>query len=74
MHLMNYFTKNRSNVISIFINDLPPFLNYCYSAFLADDATIHTNRKTLKYIEENLQSDANSTKHWCKQNKNAYKF
>ena len=29
-----------------FINDLPLFfLNYCYSDFFADDATIHTNSK-----------------------------
>ena len=53
----------------LFINDLPLFLNYCYSDFFADDATIHTNGKMLKNIEENLQSDANSAKVWCKQNK-----
>ena len=53
----------------LFINDLPLFLNYCYSDFFADDATIHTNGKMLKTIEENLQSDANSAKVWCKQNK-----
>ena len=53
----------------LFINDLPLFLNYCYSDFFADDATIHTNGKMLKTIEENLQSDANSAKFWCKQNK-----
>ena len=53
----------------LFINDLPLFLNYCYSDFFADDATIHTNSKMLKPIEENLQLDANSAKVWCKQNK-----
>ena len=53
----------------LFINDLPLFLNYCYSDFFADDATIHTNSKMLKTIEKNLQSDANSAKTWCKQNK-----
>ena len=34
----------------LFINDLPLFLDYCYSDFFADDATIHTNSKTLKKI------------------------
>ena len=34
-----------------FINDWPLFLNYCYSDFFADDATIHTNSKILKHIE-----------------------
>ena len=53
----------------LFINDLPLFLNYCYSDFFADDATNHTNSKMLKNIEKNLQSDANSAKTWCKQNK-----
>ena len=51
------------------INDLSLFLNYCYSDFFADDATFHTNSKMLKTIEENLQSDANWAKVWCKQNK-----
>ena len=46
----------------LFINDLPLFLNYCYSAFFADDASIHTNGQMLKTIVENLQSDANSAK------------
>ena len=53
----------------LFMNDLPLFLNYCYSDFFADDATIHTNSKMLKNIEGNLQLDANSAKVWCKQNK-----
>ena len=53
----------------LFINDLPLFLNYCYSDFFADDATNHTNSKMLKSIKKNLQSDANSAKTWCKQNK-----
>ena len=34
----------------LFINDLPLFLNYCYSDFFADDATNHTNSKNLKRI------------------------
>ena len=51
------------------INDLPLFLNYCYSDFFADDVTIHTNSKMLKTIEESLQSDANSAEVLCKQNK-----
>ena len=46
----------------LFMNDLPLFLNYCYSDFFADDATIHTNSKMLKNIEGNLQLDANSAK------------
>ena len=29
----------------LFINDLPLFLNYCYSDFFADDATNHANSK-----------------------------
>ena len=32
----------------LFINVLPLFLNYSYSDFCADDATIHTNGKMLK--------------------------
>ena len=53
-------------LILLFINNLPNFLNYCYSDFFADDGTIHTNSKMLK------------KKHWkyssitcqlCKQNK-----
>ena len=32
----------------LFINHLPNFLNYCYSDFFADDATIHTNSKIFK--------------------------
>ena len=43
----------------LFINDLALFLNYCYSNFFADDATIHTNSKMLKTLEENLQWDVN---------------
>ena len=27
----------------LFINDLPLFMNYCYSDFIADDATLHLN-------------------------------
>ena len=27
----------------LFINDLPPFLKYCYSYLYADDATFHTS-------------------------------
>ena len=42
-------------LVLLFINDLPLFLNYCYSDFFADGATIHTNSKMLKPIEENLQ-------------------
>ena len=53
----------------LFINDLPLFLSYCYFDFFADDATILTNNKMLKTNEENLHSDANSAKVWCKQNK-----
>ena len=49
-------------VFLLFINDLPLLLNYCYSDFFADGATIHTNSKMFKTIEENLQSDANSAK------------
>ena len=52
----------------LFINDLPLFLNYCYSDFFPDDATNHTISKMFKKnIEKNLESDANSAKTWCKQ-------
>ena len=29
-------------IFLLFINDLPLFMNYCYSDFFADDATLHT--------------------------------
>ena len=44
-------------------------MNYCYSDFFADDATIYTKSKMLKNIDYNLQLDANAAKVWCKQNK-----
>ena len=50
----------------LYINDLALFLNYCYAKIFADDATIHTNSKMLKTLEENLQSDAKSAKSGAK--------
>ena len=36
----------------LFTNDLPLFMNYCYSDFFADDATLHTHDNKPNKIEE----------------------
>ena len=59
----------------LLIINLSLFLNYFNSDFFADDATIHTNSKILKKnIEEKHQSDTDSAKLWCKQNKMHIEF
>ena len=35
----------------LFINDLPLFMNYCYSDFFADDATLHTHDSIPDKVE-----------------------
>ena len=37
------------------INDLPLFMNYCYSDFFADDATLHTHDNKPDKVENKLQ-------------------
>ena len=55
--------------ILLFINDLPLFLNHCYSDFFADDATLHTHSKGVDIIENIIQTDFVETKQWSKRNK-----
>ena len=38
----------------LFINDLPLFLNHCFSDFFADDATFHTHSKILDVVENRI--------------------
>ena len=52
----------------LFINDLPLFLNHCFSDFFADDATFHTHSKSLDVIENHIVSDFDETKQWSKRN------
>ena len=46
----------------LFINDLPLFVKYCFSDFLADDATFHTHDKILENVEKKLQCGADNAK------------
>ena len=46
----------------LFINDLPLFMNYCFSDFFADDATLHTHDNRPDKVEEKLQSGADNAK------------
>ena len=52
----------------LFINDLPLFLNHCFSDFFADDATFHTHSKNLDIIENHIIDDFDKTKQWSKRN------
>ena len=52
-----------------FINDLPLFMNFCFSDLYADDATIHTHNDTLSSVEYFLQTDSNNAMIWGRQNK-----
>ena len=53
----------------LFINDLPLFMNYCYSYFFADDATLHTHENKPNKVEENSQGGADhNAKDWSRQN------
>ena len=55
-------------ILSLFINDLPLFMNYCYSDFFADDASLHTRDNKRDKVEEKLQCDADNAKEWSRQN------
>ena len=52
----------------LFINDLPLFLNHCFSDFFADDANFHTHSKSLDVIGNHIVSDFDETKQWSKRN------
>ena len=53
----------------LFINDLPLFMNYCYSDFFADDATLNTHENKPNKVEEKLQGGADhNAKDWSRQN------
>ena len=52
----------------LFINDLPLFMNYCYSDFFADDATLHTHDNKPNKVEEKFQCGADNAKDWSQQN------
>ena len=55
-------------ILSLFINDLPLFMNYCYSDFFADDTSLHTRDNKRDKVEEKLQCDADNAKEWSRQN------
>ena len=42
-------------------------MNYCYSDFFADDATLHTHDNKPDKVEEKLQCDADNAKDWSRQ-------
>ena len=50
----------------LFINDLPLFMNYCYSDFFADDATLHIHDNKPNKVEEKLQRGADNAKDWSR--------
>ena len=52
----------------LFINDLPLFVNYCYSDFFADDATLHTHDNKPNKVEEKLQCGTDNVMDWSRQN------
>ena len=52
----------------ISINDLSLFLNYCYSDFFADDATLRTHDNKPHKVEEKLQCSGDNAKDWSRQN------
>ena len=52
----------------LFINDLPLLMNFCYSDFFADDATLHTHDNKPNKVEEKLQCGADNAKDWSQQN------
>ena len=58
----------------LFINDLPFFMNNCYSDFFADDATLHTHDNKPGKVEEKLQCGANNAKDWSRQNNMHIKY
>ena len=43
-------------------------MNYCYSDFLADDATLHTTDNKTNKVEEKLQCGTDNAKDWSRQN------
>ena len=57
-----------STLFLLFINDLPLLMNYCYSDFFADDATLHTHDNKPDKVEEKLQCGADNAKDWSRQN------
>ena len=52
----------------LFINDLPLFMNNCYSEFFADDASLHAHDNKPNKVEEKLQGGVDITKDWSRQN------
>ena len=52
----------------LFIDDLPLFINYCYSDFFADDTTLHIHDNKPDKVEEKLQCGADNAKAWSRQN------
>ena len=52
-----------------FINDLPLFMNFCFSDLYADDAIFHTHNDTLSSVEYFLQTEGNNAMTWGRQNK-----
>ena len=55
-------------LLLLFINDLPLFMNYCYSDFFADDATFNTHDSKTDKVEEKLRCGADNAKNWSPQN------
>lgn len=53
----------------LFINDLPLFINNCYSDLFADDATVHTHSPSIQDIGTKLQTSLNRTVTWSFQHK-----
>ena len=55
-------------IFLLFINDLPLFMNYCYSYFFANDTTLHTHDNKPDKVEEKLKCGADNAKDWSRQN------
>ena len=54
-------------LFSIYINDLPLYINNCCELF-CDDATIHASHENLSMISTSLQNDIFKLVEWCKLN------
>ena len=52
----------------LFVNDLPLFINEAYVDLYADDSTLHSSRKQLNTVQDDLQMGSDNFKDWCLKN------
>ena len=56
-------------LFTIYINDLPNYLNHCYVTLYADDTVLYVSSKSVYTIESELNSDLNILNWWLTLNR-----